>query len=279
MVSEFKKKLVEQLAVKVQSFPIVGMVNMQSLPAQQLQNMRAMLRDKGVEIFMARKKILSLILEKSGQKGIEELTKRMRGMPALIFSRDNPFILYSTLQKNKSEAPAKAGQRAPKDVIVKGGPTSFAPGPIISELAAVGIKTKVDGGKLTIISDVVVASEGDEISAKLAETLKRLDIKPMEVGLDLVAVWEDGSVFEAKQLRIDEDEYRAQFTQGFVWARNLAVEAGIFTAETTEIIISKAVREARAVSCESAFMTEDTKEDILAQSERQALAVKREANL
>jgi len=69
--------------------------------------------------------------------------------------------------------------------------------------------------------------EGDTITSNLAETLKRLDIKPMEVGLDLVAVWEDGVIFGAKQLHVDEAEYTQKFTQAAQWAMNLAVQAAI----------------------------------------------------
>src|SRR3989338_9182951 len=206
MVSENKKQLVLAITKKVQDYPIVGVVNMHTLPAQQLQTMRSTLRKKGVDIVMTRKRLLRKALQDSGKSNIGQLVERIKGMPALIFSKDNPFVLYGTIQKNKSEAPAKAGQIAPRDIIVKAGPTSFAPGPIISELAAVGIKTKVDAGKLVIITDTTVAKEGQVISAKLAEVLKRLDIKPMEIGLDLVAVWEDGLVFDAKQLHIDEAE-------------------------------------------------------------------------
>src|SRR3989338_2422934 len=169
-------------------------------------------------------------------------------MPALILSKSNPFLLYSLIQKNKSEAPAKAGQKAPKDIVVKAGPTNFAPGPIISELAAVGIKTKVDKGKLVIIDDVTVAREGSEISGKVAETLKRLDIKPMEIGLNLVAVWEEGLVFDKKQLHLDEAEYTQNFAQAAQWAINLAVEAVYLTTEITEMLLQKAFREAKALA-------------------------------
>ena len=62
--------------------------------------------------------------------------------------------------------------------MIHAGPTSFAPGPIISELAAVGIKTKVEGGKLAVIQDTVIVREGQVISQKVSETLKRLDIRP-----------------------------------------------------------------------------------------------------
>jgi len=279
MVSDKKKNLVQELTEKTKSSSVVGVVNLESLPAQQLQNMRAMLRSKGVQLIMARKKLLRLALSESKQDNIEQLSEKIKGMPALLFTEENPFTLYSTIQKNKSEAPAKAGQEAPKEIVVAAGATNFAPGPIISELAAVGIKTKVDNGKLAIIDDVVVAKEGDIISDKLAETLKRLDLKPMEVGLDLVAVWEDGTIFGAKQLHVDETEYEQNFIQAAGWAMNLAVEMVYPCSETTDILLQKAFREAKSLGVESAILTDETKEDILAKAEMEANSVKKESKL
>jgi large subunit ribosomal protein L10 len=279
MVNENKIQQVTKLTQKVKDTPIVGIVNLQSLPAQQAQKMREMLRSKGVDIIMTRKKLIKRILEGSGKEKITDLIEKMKGMPAIIFSSDNPFKLYATIQKNKSEAPAKAGHIAPKEIVVKEGATNFAPGPIISELAAVGIKTKVVNGKLAIISDAIVAKEGDVISQKLAETLKRLDIKPMEVGLDLVAVWENGTVFNAKQLHIDEAEYTQMFTNAAAWAFNLSVESAYPTQENRQVLIQKAFREAKGVAIEAAILNDFTKDDILAKSERQALSVKNEAKL
>ena len=279
MASEQKKQLVQQLTTDLDQYPIVGVVNLQHLPAQQLQVMRSMLKSKGVKLSMARKKLLYLALSQAKKKNLDQLSAKIKGMPALLFTKENPFALNTLIVKNKSEAPAKAGQTAPKDIVIKAGPTSFAPGPIISELAAVGIKTKVNAGKLEIIQDVTVAKEGDIISAKLAETLKRLDIKPMEVGLNLVAVWEEGLVFDSKQLHIDEKEYAQNIAQAATWAMNVAVEAAYPTSETTELLVQKAFREAKVVGVEYAIVNKDTGDEILARSERQALSLKREANL
>ena len=135
MPSQQKKDLVLKLIAQIKEYPIVGLVNMESLPAQQLQKMRAMLRNKDVQIVMTRKKLIVRALTESGNKNIAALTEKVKGMPALLFSKDNPFTLNAIIQKNKSEAPAKAGQILPNDVEVKAGPTNFAPGPIISELA------------------------------------------------------------------------------------------------------------------------------------------------
>ena len=279
MVSEKKKSLVKDLVKDIQSNPIVGLVNMENLPAQQLQNMRAMLREKGVKIVMTRKKLISLALKESKLDNVAQLEDKIKGMPALILSKDNPFTLYGMIQKNKSKAPAKAGQTAPNDIVVKAGMTSFAPGPIISELGAVGIKTKVTDGKLEIVGDVVVAKEGDPITPKLAENLKRLDIQPMEVGLDLVAVWENGTIFAAKQLHIDEQEYFENFVQAAQWATNLAMETAFPTKETTDLLLQKAFREAKAVALEQNIMNDVTKDEILAKAESQALSVKSEGKI
>lgn len=279
MVSEEKIRLVQEITEAVKEYPLIGVVNLQSLPAQQLQKMKALLLKSGVKMVMTRKKLLKRSLEASGKDNIEQLKERIKGMPALLFSRSNPFALYKNIQKNKSEASAKAGQIAPRDIVVKAGPTNFAPGPIISELAAVGIKTKVENGKLSVIGDVVIVKEGQTITSKLAETMKRLDIKPMEIGLDLVAVWENGLVFDAKQLHIDEVEYSGKISIAAQWAINLAIDSAIVEPETVELLIQKAFREAKVLALEQNLLTNETKDEILGKVEAQARSLKEAANL
>ncbi|MBS3165634.1 50S ribosomal protein L10 [Candidatus Woesearchaeota archaeon] len=279
MASKKKLDLVHKLAAEVRDYPIVGVVNMQNLPATQLQRMKIKLAKNGISIIMTRKRLIQRALTESKKANIDDLSAKVKGMPALIFTRGNPFTLYSLIQKNKSKAPAKAGQIAPRDLMVAAGPTNFAPGPIISELAAVGIKTKVENGKLAVIQDTVIVKEGQAISQKVSETLKRLDIQPMEIGLDLVAVWENGIVFDAKQLHIDDAEFVQNIAQAATWAINLAIEAAYPTTDTAEMLVQKAFRDAKAVGVEGAIMTEETRDDILAKSEAQAESVKNEAHL
>ena len=248
MVNPQKQQLVQHLAKEVQEYGVLGVVNLENLPAQQLQKMRGQLRKKGVQLRVARKRLLYRALDGVQKEKINDLRQYMNGVPAFLLSNENPFTLYANLQKSKSEAPAKPGQAAPK--YVKAGPTSFAPGPIISELAAVGIKTKVEQGKLAVISDTTLVKTGEIISQKVAETLKRLDIKPMEIGLNLVAVWEKGSIFTAKQLHVDEVEFANNITTAAQWAFNLAMEAGYLSKETITPLLQKAFREAKAVAVE-----------------------------
>ena len=99
MVSEQKKQLVRQLVKDINQYPIVGIVNLQNLPAQQLQNMRSMLKGKGVKLSMTRKKLLELALNQSKKENIQSLKQKIKGMPALLFTKDNPFALNSLIEK------------------------------------------------------------------------------------------------------------------------------------------------------------------------------------
>src|SRR3989344_6391017 len=119
-VADYKKEIVNKLVDLINQNPIIAIVNMENLPAPQLQNMRAQLRSNFV-ITMTKKRLIKLAFEKTKSKkhGVEKLEAYLGGMPALIFTKENPFKLSRTLQKNKSPAPAKAGQTAPRDITVQ----------------------------------------------------------------------------------------------------------------------------------------------------------------
>lgn len=270
-----KEKTVHEFAALLQEYPIVGVVNMNNLPTKQLQNMRAQLR-KTVVLRMTKRRLLKKAIDaaKAKKPGIEKLVPYMEGMPAMLFTKDNPFALQKKLAKNKSRAPAKAGQIAPNDIEVKAGPTTFAPGPIIGELGSVGIKAGIEGGKVTIKADAIVAKKGDVISDKLAGILTRLGVEPMEIGLDLTAVYEHGAIFTKQVLAIDETVYLNNIRQAARWAVNLAVETAYPTKDTTPLLVQKAFRDAKGLGVSQGIMAKELVGDILAKAQREMLSVK-----
>ncbi|OVE74643.1 50S ribosomal protein L10 [archaeon D22] len=271
-VSEEKKKVVAEYKELIKSYPIVGAVNMAGLPAAQLQNMREQLRDK-VVLKVGKRRLIKIALEEAGVSGSDKLGTYLEGQPALLFTKDNPFSLFKILKKNKSSAPAKGGQTAPNDIVVPAGPTGFAPGPIIGELGGIGIKAGIDGGKVAVKEDSVVAKKGDVISANLAAILTRLKIEPMEVGLDLTAVLEGGEIFEKSVLDINEEEYMDNITTGHRWAFNLAMFAGIPTVETTELMVQNAFRDAKALAVSQFILADGVVDDVLGRAHSQMLSL------
>lgn len=273
-VARWKKETVKQFVSLLADYPIVGIVNMENLPTSQLQVMREQLRET-VVMKMTKKRLLKIAMEESKDKvkGIEQLEEFLRGMPALLLTKENPFKLYKTLKKKKTSAPAKAGQIAPKDIVVQQGPTGFAPGPIIGELGSLGIKAGIEGGKVAIKEDAVVLKEGEVFSDKLAGVLSRLGVEPMEIGLDLVAVLEDGTVFKRNILDVDEDEYINNITTLARQSFNLAMEIAYPSADTCVPLIQRAFTNAKNLAMESNILNKDTVNDILAKSYCQMLSL------
>lgn len=247
-VSAEKKSEVDDFVKLLETYPIVGVINMETLPSKQLQAIRGKLR-KDVVIRMTKKRILKRAIEKVKEKkhGIEKILNYAGGMPALLFTKENPFKIYKAISKSKSKSSMKPGQKAPFDIIIPKGPTPFTPGPVISELASLRIKAGVEAGKIAIKEDAKVLKEGEVCSAPLSSMLMRLSIEPMEIGLNVVAVYENGMIYEQKVLSIDDEVVKANITLAHSWALNLAVEAKIVNKATAELMLMKAQREAMAL--------------------------------
>lgn len=275
-VSDAKKKTVGEFAQLIEKYPIVAAVNMENLPGKQLQNMREQLRGK-VVLRMTKRRLLAKALEEAEKKkpGIKQLEGHLKGMPALLFTDENPFSLFKTLKKNKSKAPIKAGQTAPNDIVVPAGPTSFAPGPIIGELGGFGIKTGIENGKVAIKADSVVAKEGDTVSAGLAGVLTRLGIEPMEVGLALSAAFENGEIITKDVLDIDEEEYMRNIMTAVTQATNLSFNTGYPTKDTIKLLLSTAAKDALSLALDRDVLTDETAKLVLAKAQAQASSIAR----
>lgn len=271
-VSQQKKDVVKEFVDLIDKYEYVGAVNMENLPAKQLHKMRETLRGN-VLIRMTKRRLLAVALKASKKKDVDQLIEHLKGMPALLFTNESPFTLFKTLKKNKSKTAIKGGQIAPNDIVVPAGPTSFAPGPVIGELGSVGIKAGIDAGKVAIKEDCVVAKEGEEVSATLAGLLTRLGIEPMEIGLDLTAVYDNGDILTKSVLDIDEDKYIADMETAAAWAFNLAINSAFTTVETMPVLIANAFSEARNLAINEDILTDVTVGDTLAKAHGQMLGV------
>ncbi len=261
-----KKDQIAKFKKLIEKYDVIAAVNMVNLSAKQVQNMRTQLRGN-VEILMAKRRLMKIAIkdEIAKKKGIDQLISHLKGMPALLFTNENPFKLYKILQKNKSSAPIKAGQIANKDIIVPAGPTGFAPGPIIGELGSCKIKAGIDAGKVVIKEDSLVAKEGTEVNSKLAAVLLRLGIEPLEIGLDLTAAYEEGELLTKDVLSIDETKFKQDLIGFAKDSFNLAIFIAYSTKETINCLLSKAIRETRGLAKQAKIVNKETIIDILAE--------------
>jgi large subunit ribosomal protein L10 len=276
-VAEWKKDEVANLKNLINSYEVVGMANLADIPAPQLQQMRRTLKDSAT-LKMSRKTLMSLALNDSEKAQIETLENYMEGQPALIFTNMNPFKLYKILENSKTPAPAKAGSIAPEDIIVPKGDTAFKPGPVLGELQKAGIPAKIEKGKIVITNDKVIVEAGEVIPRDVASILTRLEIFPLEVGIDLRAAYEDETIYTSDLLTVDEEKTLADVQKAFTQALNLSVEAVIFNKESTPLIIQKAVSQSMNLALNAEILNEKTRDVLLAKAYAQMLAVASEVS-
>lgn len=268
---QWKKDEISQIKQFIREFKLMGLVDMYGIPAKQVQDIRRNLRGKA-ELKMVRNTLIIHALEEAGGD-TKKLAEHISGHSALIFTNENPFKLFSMLEKTKTKMAARPGESAPEDIVIQKGPTSFRPGPIVGELQQAGIPAAIEAGKVTIRETKTVVKAGQEINKKLADALAKLDIKPMDVGLVLQAAFYEGSVYESDVLAIDETAFYNSIVTAATQAFNLSVNATYPTKDTAGAIITKAVREARGVAIEAAVASADVIDAVLGRAQAEANAL------
>jgi large subunit ribosomal protein L10 len=268
-IPQWKKKEIEDIKELIGNYPLFGIVGVGGIPAKQLQSMRRILKDLAV-LKVSRNTLIRRALEESDSSDMADFLEEQC---ALIFTNENPFKLYKVLENSKTPSPIKAGAVAPQDIKVEKGPTGFPPGPILGDLQGAGIPASIDGGSVVISQDKVVAAEGEVVPQKLASMLARLEIFPVEVGLDLKAVFEEGSIFRPDVLAIDENKYFSDFALAAGQAFNLAVNVAYPTDATISTLISKAVSEARNLGINAVVLEPGIMDSLLAKGQSQMLSL------
>ncbi|HDD31669.1 MAG TPA: 50S ribosomal protein L10 [Thermococcus litoralis] len=278
-VAEWKKKEVEELAKLLKSYPVIALVDVADVPAYPLSKMRESLRGKAV-LRVSRNTLIELAIKKAAQElnnpELEKLVEYIQGGAGILVTEMNPFKLYKFLEESKKPAPAKPGVPAPRDIVVPAGPTPLSPGPLVGEMQALGIPARIERGKVSIQKDTVVLKAGEIITPQLANILNQLGIEPLEVGLKLLAAYEDGIVYTPEVLAIDEEQYISMLQQAYMHAFNLSVNTAYPTKQTIEAIIQKAFLGAKNVAVEAGYITKETAGDILGRAFRVALFIAQE---
>lgn len=249
-----KRESMKKMEEALKRYPVVAVATLQNLPSRQFNSVKKKIRGQA-EVIVGRAKIMEKAID-NARPELKELESKFTGSTALILTDLSPFKLYKIISQSKSKSAAKPGSIAPMDIIVPAGETNLPPGPILSELKQAKIDAKIQGPKVVIAKDCMVAKKGEAISEPVAKALAKLGIEPMEIGVAITAVWEKGIIYSPEVLAVDETALMAEIALAHASALALAMEAGFFTKETIPALVGKAVRAAMAIS-EKAKIGED----------------------
>lgn len=264
---------VEEIKKLLKEYRVLGVANLQKVRAAQLQEMKKKLKDVATLHVIKNTLVRRAVTEFGDKPDLEKLAPLLEGSNIFLFTNLNPFKLSLMLERGKVKTTAKAGDTAAIDVIVPAGNTGMAPGPIISQLGSVGLPTRIEAGSVWVNKDTLVAKKGDIIDARLASVLSKLGIKPVEVGLALKTIYEDGLIIPDEQLHLDIEDFKKSLIEAQFNAFNLSLNMGYPTSENIRLLLQAAHRKAMNLALNAAILTKETMPDLLRKAHAEALGL------
>jgi len=228
-----KKQLYfDKLIELVENEPTCLIVNVDHVGSSQLQQVRIELRGKAT-VLMGKNTMIRPALrkrfEETGDEGLERLMNVMRGNIGFIFVKDGHVdLVRKVIASYVVPAAAKVGAISPCDVELPPGPCGLDPAQT-GFFQALNIATKIVKGAIEIVNTVQLINKGDKVGPSAVALLNKLNIKPFEYGINLVMVYQAGSVFDAKVLDITDEVLTEKFMVGVGNVAALGREIGIPT--------------------------------------------------
>jgi len=273
-VAKWKFGEVEELTNLLTNNKIIAIAEIGGIPGPQLQKMRENIREKA-QIRCAKNSLIMRALDEANKKvsGISELKSEIKGQAAIIATDMNPFKLFKEIKQTRTMAPAKGGETVKNDIEVKKGNTPFKPGPVVGELQKAGIPAAIQDGKVVIKNDKIVVASGNKIPVDVAQMLTRLEIYPLEIGMNLNAVFEGGTIYKPDVLDIDMDKFLSQLSQASSNAFNIALEIAWLNKSTINNLLQRAFYNAYTLALEKNIYTKDSTKQLISRAYTSMLSV------
>lgn len=274
MVLEEKSSEVEEIKELLQGYKSIGIASLQKVRASQLQAMKKNFAGK-VYMRVLKNTLMKLALEGMDNAELKKLEDYLEGSNIYFFTDLNPFKLALMLKSGKVKTTAKSGDIAAMDVVIPAGNTGQPPGPVISQLNAVGLPTRIESGSVWVSRDTLVVREGEPINERLASVLSKLNIKAVELGISMRAVLDEGLMIDSHQLDVDLDDVKKSIEQSNSEAFALSLIIAYPTKDNINALLQTAHQKAFALSLGAAFSTKENIGDLIRKANAEMASLNR----
>jgi len=242
-----------KLRVYLGEFKNVLIVQIDNVGSSQMQKVRGALRGKGV-VLMGKNTLIRRIIrqEAVAHPQLENLLPYVVGNMGFVFTNGSLADLRKTILDNKVPAAAKSGQLAQSDVYIPPGPTGMDPGQT-SFFQALNIATKIVKGAIEIINTVHLIKHGEKVNSSHVALLGKLNILPFHYGFKVTTVYENGTVYDASILDIDQNELLQRFLRGVQKLAAVSLAIGYPTLASLPHIIAGGFQKLVAISLATDF--------------------------
>jgi len=265
-----KAQKVSEITSEIKKYKTFALIDLTKLSDALLQSIRKKIREDGGKLLVVKKPIVERILKNQKFKNTEEYSSKP---VALILTNSTPYELNKFFRQNKKKRAAKAGEKAPFEIVVPAGDTDIPPGPALSELKSAGINVQIKAGKIVVAKDSVLAKSGEEITIQKVKALQQLGIMPFETSVNLIFGYNENQLFKKDALDIDltfDNDLRQSYRDAF----NLAMNAGYPTKENIGLILREAFLQSINLSLNGKLYSSVSIEQLLASAQMQGMALR-----
>mmetsp|Transcript_7895 Transcript_7895/g.21747 ORF Transcript_7895/g.21747 Transcript_7895/m.21747 type:complete len:227 (-) Transcript_7895:97-777(-) len=193
-----KDKLIDQVRSHAAKFPRAYLMSISNSRTTAIQELRAKFRP-GV-LVCAKNTLMKRALGTSAstecEDGIHKLALKMEGLCSVLFTTLELADVQDILAEHRPVDFARGGAVATQTVVLPKGVEALSalPHSIELHLRQLGLPTRLLEGKIHLLGDHTVCTEGKELSPDAAQVLKLLNIKQAELKFTVEAHWSKGVV-------------------------------------------------------------------------------------
>jgi len=246
--AEKKQQYFEKLKNYLDKYQKIVVVGADNVGSNQMQKIRQSLRGNA-EILMGKNTMVRKVLREyiESNPKVEPIVALVKNNVGFVFTNGDLSLIEQKLLAHRVGAPAKAGSIAPNDVIVPKGPTGMEPTQT-AFLQALNIASKINKGQVEIVSDVHLVKAGDKVGSSEATLLQKLSIKPFSYGLQILHIYDNGSVYEPAVLKLTDADLLGKFRTGLNNVASLSLAIGYPTLAALPHALSAAYKNVLSVA-------------------------------
>jgi len=249
-----KEAFVVKLKEAVATYKNVLIVGVDNVGSNQMQKVRIALRGKAVILLgkntLIRKVLRDIIAANPANAKLEPLVNTVVGNMGFIFTNHNLADVRKIVLESKVPAAAKSGTFAQKDVFLPPGPTGLDPGQT-NFFQALNIATKIVKGAIEIVSEVHLIKKDEKVTLSHVAMLDKMNVRPFFYGFQVKDVYEDGVVYSASILDMDEAQLLAKFFAGVRHIAAISLAIHFPTAASVSHSINYAYKQLIGIALET----------------------------
>jgi large subunit ribosomal protein LP0 len=259
-----KEAFWERLQHVAQKYKNCLFIDANNVSSQQIQKIRMRLRDIDAYMIMGKNTLMKAALQELNEKpenagadwkpnaDLEKIVSQLRLNTNLIFTNGDLSAVKEILDMEVRPSPAKAGMIAPDDVFIPAGPTGLDPKQT-SFFQNLGIQTKIVKAQIEIQSNKQVIFTGEKINGTQALLLDKLKIYPFEYKMNVTKILQDGAIFDARVLSLDNNAILSKFKGAIKKQAALSFGIGYTTQASVAHSIANTFKKMAAVCAESGY--------------------------